>query len=49
MGGAGYVLAVGGWCWVVVDIFWQVVGGGGVGGYILAGGEWWMVVGGGVV
>ena len=45
VGGGGYILAVGGWCWIAVDIFWLVVGGGG--GYILAGGGWWwMVVGG---
>ena len=35
------VLAVGGWWWVLVDIFWLVVGGD---GYILAGGGWWFVV-----
>ena len=35
------VLAVGGSWWVLVDIFWLVVGGG---GYILAGGGWWWVV-----
>ena len=27
--GGGYILAVGGRCWVVVDIFWLVVGGDG--------------------
>ena len=53
MGGGGHILAVGGWCWMVEDIFWLVVDGG---GYILAGGGWWwmvvdifwLVVGGGV-
>ena len=35
------------WRWVVVDIFWLVVGGG---GYILDGGRWWWVgVGRGIV
>ena len=47
VGGGGYILAVGRWCWIVVDIFWLVVGGGGYiladgrgrgGGYISAGG-----------
>ena len=33
VGGCGYILAVGGWCWILVDIFWLVVGGG---GYTLA-------------
>ena len=27
--GGGYILAIGGWSWMVADIFWQVVGGGG--------------------
>ena len=46
MGGSGYILAGGGRWWVVVDIFWLVLGG----GYILAGGGWWwMVVGGSIV
>ena len=46
MNGGGYILAGGGWLWVVVDIFWLVLGG----GYILAGGGWWwMVVGGSIV
>ena len=31
------VLAVGGWWWVLVDISWVAVGGG---GYILTSGEW---------
>ena len=44
------VLAVSGWCFVVVDIFWLMVSGGEdillvVGG----GGWWWMVVGRGIV
>ena len=44
VGGGEYILAVGGWWWMLVDIFWLVVGGG---GYILAGGGWWwMEVGG---
>ena len=30
----------GGWLWVMVDIFWPVVG---------DGGWWWVVVGGGIV
>ena len=30
----------GGWLWVMVDIFWLVVG---------DGGWWWVVVGGGIV
>ena len=38
------VLAVGGWSWMVVDIFWLVVGGG---GYISVGGWWWVVMDGG--
>ena len=47
MGVGGYILAGSGWWWVVLDIFWLVVGGA---GYILAGeGWWWMVVGGGIV
>ena len=44
VGVSGYILTVGGWCWVVVDMLWLVVGGG---GYILAaggGGGWWWVV-----
>ena len=46
MGVGGYILAVGESWWVVVDIFWLVVGGGGWCGYILAGGgSWWVVVG----
>ena len=28
VGGGGYILAGGGWLWVVLDIFWLVVGGG---------------------
>ena len=35
------VLTVGGWWWVLMDIFRLVVGGG---GYVLAGGGWWCVV-----
>ena len=36
-----------GWQWMVVDIFWLVVGGG---GYILTVGAWyWVVLGGGIV
>ena len=44
MGSSGYILAVGGWCWMVVDIFCcrRVVLDGG--GYILASGGWWWVV-----
>ena len=38
VGGGEYILAVGGWWSMLVDIFWLVVGGG---GYILAGGGWW--------
>ena len=34
------VLAVGEWWWVLVDISWLVVSGG---GYILAGGGWWQI------
>ena len=36
-GVGGYILAVGGWWDMLVNIFWVVVGGG---GYILAGGGW---------
>ena len=39
--GGGYILAVDGWWWVLVDLFWLgwiAVGGG---RYILAGGGWW--------
>ena len=40
----GYILASGRWWWVVVNIFWLVVGGG---GYILVNDGWcWMAVGG---
>ena len=38
MNGGGYILAGWGCWWVVVDIFWLVVGGG-----------WWVVVDGGIV
>ena len=40
MDGGEYILAVGGWRWMLVDTFWLVVGGGG----------WWLMVeGGGIV
>ena len=39
-------VGVGGWWWVMVDIFWLVVDGN---GYILAGdGRLWVLVGGGI-
>ena len=28
MRSSGYILAGGGWCWVMVDLWWLVVGGG---------------------
>ena len=43
-------MAVGGWCWMVADIFWLLVGG--VGwwwiyfGILAVDGWWWIVVGG---
>ena len=40
VGCGGYILAGGGWWWVVVDIFWLVVG---------SCGWWWVVVDGGIV
>ena len=43
VGGGRYIMAVGEWWWIAMDIFWLVVGGG---GYILAGdGWWWMLMG----
>ena len=61
VGSSGYILDSGGWwlmvvdngglCWVVVNIFWLVVGGVrcwwvvmGSDGNILAGGGWWWTV-----
>ena len=41
VGGGRYILAGGGWCWVVVDIFWLVVGGGGWWWMVVNGGGWW--------
>ena len=40
VGGGGYILADGEWWWVLVNIFWLVVG---------CGGWCWMVVGGAIV
>ena len=37
VGDGGYILAIGECWWIVVDIFWLVVGGD---EYILAGGGW---------
>ena len=44
VGSGGYILAGGGWQWVVVDIFLMVVGGGGW-WWVVVGcaGSWWMV------
>ena len=28
MRSSGYILAGGGWCWVMVDLWWLVLGGG---------------------
>ena len=43
MGGGGHILGGGGWLWVMVSIFWEVVGGfnldsGGSKGIVLGGG-----------
>ena len=43
--GGGYILAIGGWSWMVADIFWQVVGGGGWWWVVVE--TFWLVVGGG--
>ena len=45
MGGGGYNLAVDGWGWIVVDIFWLSMGGGEW--WWIYFGWWWVVVGGG--